>query len=150
MRTSGPGYSSTPPPNERYWRGPVLHDFDGRTWRPWRSNALGAPPLQPQSPAYRYTVSLEPHEHNWIFSLDWPSHWNLPGGFLTGDYTLVQRGPVSHPLDVEATSYTRVQTSAPLSDSMRLRDTKVAPGRNPRSAQFARTLRSELGGVDRE
>ncbi len=22
-----------PPPAERYWRGPVLHDFDGHTWR---------------------------------------------------------------------------------------------------------------------
>src|ERR1700676_5426830 len=135
--------AATPPPNERYWRGPVLHDFDGRTWSRSYSNAFGAPPLQPQGPAYRYTVSLEPHEHDWIFSLDWPSHWDLPGGFLTGDYTLVQRGPVSHPLDVEATSYTRVQTSAPLSDSMRLRDTKLAPGRNPRSLEFAHTLRSE-------
>ncbi len=23
----------TPPPEERYWRGPVLHEFDGYTWR---------------------------------------------------------------------------------------------------------------------
>ena len=29
-----------PPPRERYWRGPVLHDFDGRTWR--RSNRVSA------------------------------------------------------------------------------------------------------------
>ncbi len=135
--------AATPPPNERYWRGPVLFEFDGHRWSHSHGSPLGAPPLQPQGPAYRYTVSLEPHEHNWIFSLDWPSHWNLPGGFLTGDYTLVQRDPVSHPLDVEATSYTRVQTSAPLSDSLRRRDTKLAPGRNPRSLQFAHTLRGE-------
>ncbi len=25
--------SDAPPPEERYWRGPVLHDFDGYTWR---------------------------------------------------------------------------------------------------------------------
>ncbi len=24
--------TAAPPPQERYWRGPVMHDFDGRTW----------------------------------------------------------------------------------------------------------------------
>src|SRR5262249_44340755 len=24
---------AVPPRSQRYWRGPVLHDFDGRTWR---------------------------------------------------------------------------------------------------------------------
>jgi transglutaminase-like putative cysteine protease len=132
-----------PPPNERYWRGPVLSEFDGRKWSRTYSGSFGAPPLQALGPAYRYTVSLEPNEHNWIFSLDWPAHWDLQGGFLNGDYMLVQRGPVSHPLDVDATSYTRVQTSAPLSDALRKRDTRAARGRNPRSLQLAHTLRSE-------
>jgi transglutaminase-like putative cysteine protease len=135
--------AATPAPNERYWRGPVLHDFDGRKWWDSYSAALGAPPLAPQGPAYRYTVSLEPHQHNWIFTLDWPSHWDLPGAILTGDYTLVQRDPVSRPLEVDATSYTRVQSSAPLSNPLRLRDTRLSPGSNPRSVQFAQTLRSE-------
>ena len=25
--------TAAPPPQDRYWRGPVLHSFDGRTWR---------------------------------------------------------------------------------------------------------------------
>ena len=28
---------AVPPAEERYWRGPVLHDFDGRTWRRLRT-----------------------------------------------------------------------------------------------------------------
>jgi protein-glutamine gamma-glutamyltransferase len=136
--------AAVPPPQERYWRGPVMHDFDGHTWRPSLSPSRGPPPLlQPEGPAYRYTVSLEPHRHNWIFALDWPALWNLSGGLLTRDYTLVQREPVSRPLEVDITSYTRVQSGAPLDDYARKRDTRNPRNRNPRTAQFAQTLRSE-------
>jgi transglutaminase-like putative cysteine protease len=133
--------TAPPPPQERYWRGPVLHDFDGRTWRRTSSYLNAAPALQLQGPAYRYTLSLEPHQHNWIFALDWPSHWDLPRGALTGDYTLVQPDPVSRPIDVEATSYTRVQSSEPLSILSRRRDTKLPSNRNPRTVQLAQSLR---------
>ena len=133
--------SAAPPPQERYWRGPVMHDFDGRTWRHGYSTALAAPPLHTEGPAYRYTVTLEPHQHNWIFTLDWPSHADFPGGILTGDYTLVQRDPVSRALEVDATSYTHTHSSAPLSEPSRRRDTRVPTYRNPRSLQLAQTLR---------
>ncbi len=99
------------------------------------------PPLQPQGPAYRYTVSLEPHEHNWIFALDWPSSWNLPNGFLTSDYTLVQRDRVSHPIDVAATSHTRGAIVRAVNGLLRMRDTNLPPRRNPRTLQLALTLR---------
>ncbi len=132
--------AATPPPLERYWRGPVMHDFDGHTWR--RAYSPGPPPrLQPRGPAYRYTVSMEPHRHNWIFALDWPASWNLPGGTLTGDYTLVQREPLARPIEVAATSYTQVQASAPLSTVLRRRDS-APPQRNPRTVQLAQTLRA--------
>jgi protein-glutamine gamma-glutamyltransferase len=133
--------NTPPPPQERYWRGPVMHDFDGQTWTRGYPVTYSAPPLQPRGPAYRYTLSLEPHQHNWIFALDWPSHWDLPSAALTSDYTLVQPGRVSRPVDVAATSYTRVQSSAPLSNPSRQRDTKPQY-RNPRTVQLAQTLRA--------
>ena len=132
---------AAPPAQELYWRGPVLHDFDGRTWRPSASASFLPPPLEPKGPAYGYTVSLEPSEHNWLFALDWPSHWDSPGAVLTADYTLMRREPVAHELDVRAVSYTRVQSSEPLSDPLRRRDTRLPPGRNPRSMQLAGNLR---------
>ncbi len=133
--------AAAPPPLERYWRGPVMHDFDGHTWR--RTYLGGAPPrLLMQGPAYRYTVSMEPHRHHWIFALDWPARWDLPGGTLTGDYTLVQRDPLSRPIDVAAVSYTHVQNQAPLSMLLRKRDT-APPRGNPRTLQLARTLRAQ-------
>jgi transglutaminase-like putative cysteine protease len=135
--------TAPPPPQERYWRGPVMHDFDGRTWSRSNSGLHAAPALQLQGPAYRYTLSLEPHRHNWIFALDWPSRWDLPLGSLTSDYTLVQPDPVSRPIDVMATSYTRMQSSEPLSNLLRRRDTRLPPNRNPRTVQLAQTLRGE-------
>jgi protein-glutamine gamma-glutamyltransferase len=111
--------SGTPPPQERYWRGPVLHDFDGHTWSRTDSGPIRAPTLTFQGPAYRYTVSLEPNQRHWIFVLDWPSQWNATRGFLTSDYMLVQPAPIIQPIDVLATSYTHVQAAAPLSDGMR-------------------------------
>lgn len=133
--------TATPPRQERYWRGPVMHDFDGHTWSRAHYGSLRAPALQPQGPAYVYTLSLEPHEHNWIFALDWPSHWDLPRGVLTSDYTLVQPDPVSHPIDVETTSYTKVQSSEPLNNLWRRRDVALPPNRNPRTLQLAQSLR---------
>jgi protein-glutamine gamma-glutamyltransferase len=133
---------SAPPRPERYWRGPVMHDFDGHTWSRAYPVSLSRPALQPEGAAYHYTLSLEPNQHNWIFALDWPTQWDLPRAELTGDYTLVQPGPVSRPIDVVATSYTRVQSSETLSASMRRRDLRLPPNRNPRSLQLAQTLRS--------
>jgi len=134
--------AATPPPQELYWRGLVMHDFDGHTWRRSYFDSRSVPPLQPQGPAYRYTVSLEPHEHRWVFALDWPSQWDSAGGVLTGDYTLLRRDPVSRPIEVHATSYTRMQSPAVLSDSLRKRDTRLPPDRNPRTIQLAHTLRA--------
>jgi protein-glutamine gamma-glutamyltransferase len=134
--------AAPPPPNERYWRGPVMHDFDGHTWTRGRPQPFGAPTLQPHGEAYQYTLSLEPNHHNWIFALDWPTHWDLPHGALTSDYTLVRPDPVSRPIDVAATSYTSIQYPEPLSTFSRRRDARLPATRNPRTLQLAQSLRS--------
>ena len=134
--------AAAPPPQERYWRGPVMHDFDGRTWRLRNLTPAHPPPLKPTGGEYHYTLSLEPHQHNWVFALDWPTQWDLPRGFLTSDYMLAQPTPVSRTVDVLALSYSHVQATEPLSAAMRARDTRLPPGRNPRTLELARQLRS--------
>ena len=47
---------------QRYWRGPVLHEFDGYTWRraacaTWAVRRR----CSSQGPAYRYEITLEPN-----------------------------------------------------------------------------------------
>jgi transglutaminase-like putative cysteine protease len=132
---------SEPPAAELYWRGPVLHDFDGQTWRRTTSGLAQAPALERMGLAYRYVLSLEPSPHNWIFALDWPDRWDLAAGSLTGDYMLVQSAPLARPIDVAAVSYTRVRAAEPLTDAARRRELKLPAGRNPRTLEFARELR---------
>jgi protein-glutamine gamma-glutamyltransferase len=135
--------SAAPPAPERYWRGPVLDSFDGHTWTRTTSGIGGTPPpLQPQGPAYHYTVMMEPHQHRWLFMLDWPSTWNQPHAELSNDYTLMQPEPLSRPVDVVGTSYTRVQSSELLKPRTRMRDLQQPRDRNPRTQQLAREMRS--------
>ncbi|MGC1522933.1 MAG: DUF3488 and transglutaminase-like domain-containing protein [Steroidobacteraceae bacterium] len=134
---------TAPPPAQRYWRGPVMHDFDGRTWTRSFSGPLGAPTFVAQGPAYDYTVRLEPNQRRWLFALDWPSHWDLADAGLTRDYTLMRRDPVSRPIDVAASSHTQVRWTTPLSNALRARDTRIAPNQNPRTLQLAQSLRGE-------
>lgn len=130
-----------PPANERYWRGPVLHDTDGRTWRNIGPPADGVGTLTPTGAAYTYTSSLEPHAFNWLFALDWPDRWSVPDARLSADDTLVQGSPVSRPIDLEARSHTHVFTTRALSAAARRRDTRLPPDRNPRTVAFAVELR---------
>jgi transglutaminase-like putative cysteine protease len=130
-----------PPERQRYWRGPVLNDFDGRAWRRNDSGPHRGPQLSFRGPAYRYTVSLEPNHHNWIFVLDWPASWDAPRALLTSDYMLVAAAPVSRPTDVAATSYAEIRAAEPLESDMRQRDTRLPPDRNPRSLRLSKELR---------
>jgi transglutaminase-like putative cysteine protease len=136
--------SGEPGPAERYWRGPVLHDFDGRAWHRTDAGPVRGAPLRLSGPAYHYTVSLEPNQHNWIFVLDYPSNvssdWNMLRGYLTSDYMMVQATPVSQPLDVTGTSYPHQQSAVPLSVAMRQRDLRLPPGSNPRTRDLAQQM----------
>lgn len=142
---------SPPPPNERYWRGPVLHDTDGRTWRNVGAGSGGAGTLRVTGTAYLYTLSLEPHAYNWLFALDWPDDWNVPDARLTSDYTLEQSGPVVRPIDVRVRSHTHVLAEEPLSEATRRRDTHLPAHENPRtlalSADLRRSHPDDLGYV---
>ncbi|HEX3948714.1 MAG TPA: DUF3488 and transglutaminase-like domain-containing protein [Steroidobacteraceae bacterium] len=133
---------ATPPNRERYYRGPVLDVFDGRTWSRLSSSPRVPPALKPQGPLYKYTVMMEPHQHRWIFMLDWPERWNLPRARLNSTYTLLQPEPLARPVDILGASYTRVRSDDPLDPTMRKIDTKSAANRNPRTTDLARELRA--------
>jgi protein-glutamine gamma-glutamyltransferase len=85
----------TPPRNQMYWRGPVLSQLDERTWRLGKLTRVSALPYTPDtsSPAYRYTVTLEPHNKPWLFALELPTHLP-PDSFTTTDFQLYAKKPV--------------------------------------------------------
>jgi transglutaminase-like putative cysteine protease len=140
-----------PPPRARYWRGPVLSLFNGREWR-----ALSPTPGGRLAPsdgtALRYTITLEPNDHPWLFALDFPSSMpqidsdvGAPAGAggvagYSREQQLLMRAPVTQPL--------RYMVESTLGDSYAVPSTRDAllnsraPAGNPRTVEFARSLRA--------
>lgn len=82
-------FDDTPPPaQQRYWRGPVLSDYDGRTWRQGPARPRYPPAISRQSEPVLYTVFMEPHNRRWLFSLDVPV--NLPPEARWGNDLLIE------------------------------------------------------------
>jgi len=133
---------TAPPPSQRYWRGPVLHDFDGFTWR--RRSGPGAvrQPWAPASPALRYQVMLETTNRNYLFGLDTIGRIDGRRNFLTFDGQAVATREITAPIVYEGTSYLEVQNQGPLSITGRKLDTQPLGERNPRSQALARQLRA--------
>jgi len=118
----------SPPPPLRYWRGPVLWDFDGRSW------SMGAQYLAAFTPpaggrrTYRYSVVLEPHNRNWLFALETAASLP-PDSRQTSDGQILARAPVRSRVRYDMSSV-------------------IAPGPGPREApgELRRGLQLPQGG----
>jgi protein-glutamine gamma-glutamyltransferase len=130
-----------PPPEQLYWRGPVLHAFDGYTWRRAPGVSQVHQPLEYLGVPYRYRVALEPSPHRWWFALDTPAQSPDASVLLTYDNQLIASEPVSAPVSFDAVSYTRTRAREPLAAAARRQDTTLPAGANPRSLTLAQTLR---------
>jgi transglutaminase-like putative cysteine protease len=131
------------PANEqRYWRGPVLHDFDGATWTRGSGGGRPRPALEFAGRPYRYRLALEPSRLHWWFALDTPAQSPDPGVTLTHDYELLASRPVSDPISFEAVSYLATRSAAPLGGWERYENTFLRSGHNLRTVELARDLRA--------
>jgi protein-glutamine gamma-glutamyltransferase len=130
-----------PPSEQLYWRGPVLHEFDGSTWRRRPMNLRARASLEYLGAPYRYRVSLEPSRQRFWFALDTPVGSPDPTVLLSEDHELIAANPISAPLSFEAVSYVQTRAAQPLESAARLDDTALAPG-NPRALALARSLRA--------
>ncbi|MEO7774305.1 MAG: zinc-dependent peptidase [Steroidobacteraceae bacterium] len=133
---------ATPPPQERYWRGPVLHEFDGYTWRRLRSQYAPTPAARFEGPVYRQRIMLEPNQRNWWFGLDTVRASPRRGVYLTFDGQLVTDREVTQAVSYELDSQTSWVSTGPLSVLARRFDTALPAGRNRRTLQLARELRA--------
>jgi Mlc titration factor MtfA (ptsG expression regulator)/transglutaminase-like putative cysteine protease len=130
-----------PPPESRYWRGPVLHDFDGYTWRRALGEFGSGPELAFAGPAYSYEVTLEPNAHGVLIALELPVA-APDNSVYSGDYQLWSPRPVAQARSYALTSRLVHRDTRPLTTLTRSRDLRPAVGRNPRAVELARSLRS--------
>jgi transglutaminase-like putative cysteine protease len=138
VRFNGP----LPPPEARYWRGPVMHDFDGYTWRRGPGEFGRPPQLKFSGPAFSYDVTLEPNSHNVLIALELPERVDLPFTLYTGDYQLLSPRPLAQARSYSLKSYLQHSDAAGLSALAARVDIHLPPNRNPRSLQLARSLRA--------
>ena len=137
-RFAGP----TPAAAERYWRGPVLHEFDGYAWRRGERQAYPREPLRYLGTAFRYSVTLVPDANHWWFALDTVVRAPSSEASLTYDYDLISSEPVTHAITYEAVSYTHTEATEPLPETARRMETQLPLNRNPRTRELAANLRA--------
>lgn len=134
---------SPPPPWLRYWRGPVMHDFDGATWRESGGFIYRDSGLVPEGSPLRYRMMLEPHDRPWLLALDYVDSWTAERAYRTWDYRLIARQPVEQLRAFDVVSYPGAVTGLDLSDWMRRMELRLPDDRNPRTRALALRLREE-------
>ncbi len=94
---------TAPPPLQRYWRGPVLSQFDGRSWHADRLQEAATPFYSPGGDRIDYILTLEAHARRWLLALDFPGAMDTAARRESGsaalrytsDYQLLDRQPVN-------------------------------------------------------
>jgi transglutaminase-like putative cysteine protease len=137
VRFDGP----IPPPAQRYWRGPVLHEFDGRSWRRPRAQFFREQPVRYLGAPVDYQVTFEPHDRHWVLALDLPAAWPQGETFRSYDYQIIAQRALTEVSSYRLRSYTHyVAGTDELPTSMRRRDLQLPPEGNPRALALGREL----------
>ena len=125
-----------PPRSQLYWRGPIFWDFDGRTWRPGDARPYGAIKFQARGRPYDYEVTLEAHNHNWLFALDLAAKVP-PDANISAEHVLLARRAVRNRVRYDMRSFTAF-TQGEEDDADELRPGLQLPaGFNPRARRLA-------------
>ena len=100
-----------PPPEQRYWRGPVLTHTDGKRWTEIKNQSHQQFMDKPivQGTAYEYTLLMEPQEKNWVFGLDLPVEFS-PSLSQNANLQLITSENPDKRTEYKITSFTRFNT----------------------------------------
>ncbi len=127
-----------PPPSQLYWRGPVLRDFNGRTWTAGKASALARDVVAEGEPV-DYEITLEPHQRRWLFALDIPDRQAMPRfAMMDSDFRLLSRRSIDRVTRYRMRSYTDYRADPTAPEWLLRRDLALPSGRNPRTVDLAR------------
>ena len=141
-------FGAVPAPQDMYWRGPVLWDYDGRSWtQPAGIRGIPAAPVQSLATRWDYQIEFEPTDRRQLVALDLPLA-APPGSSLSFDYGLYADSPLI------ALTRWRMQSAPPrvfqphLNQLTRQRALDLPAGYNPRTLALAAQWRKEAGSDD--
>ena len=134
-------FSTTPPAKQKlYWRGPVMEQFDGTTWR-LHDNRGTSPQLETLSAPLRYEMTLEPHNQRWILALDAPVQ--LPEALKASNILAVtQRQPVTERRRYELAASLDYRFNVDEDPRALSRNLALPPGVNPQARALAERWRN--------
>jgi len=138
-------FGAVPARQQMYWRGPVLWDFDGRSWRQIkRLQQLPAPELRVGPTRWDYQIDLEATDLDQLIALDVPVH--VPdAASISIDFTAYASAKLNN------VSRWRMQSAVPIAmepdllDVLRQRALALPTGFNPRTVALGRQWRREAG-----
>lgn len=124
-----------PPPWLRYWRGPTLHLFNGRSW--WRGfeSLSETENYAVRGEPFSYTVMQEPSNQPWLYAIPVPQAYPSDAR-LTRDFTLTSRRPTFQRRQYEIDSYTDYTLSPKLSALEERWGLQVPDSGNPRTREL--------------
>jgi len=146
----------TPTASNLYWRGPVLREFDGGTWRAGtstntyaRGEFIAFTPEEFSREAIAYTVTVDKQETRWLPMLELPLAY--PSGpsieqtlFLTDAQQVGLRRVPNGALQYRAQALVRGAYGAPRPPAIGV-DSQIGPNEwNPRTRAFAAKLASDF------
>ncbi len=129
-----------PPPVQRYWRGPVLHEFDGRSWRRTQRQAFPLQEVEFAGAPVDYQITLEPHDRPWILALDLPGGWPEREAMRAFDFQLLAPRPLSDVTSFRLRSYPQYRAGVRLPTTVRNKDLQLPAQGNPRAVALGREL----------
>jgi len=135
-------------PSQLYWRGPVLWNYDGRTWRVGLNLTAAGSKVETIGPPLRYTVTMESHDRYWMFAIDMPLV--VPqGAYLTTDYQLLSRRVVRERLRYDMQSSPQYRIGADESPNTLHLARRLPSEASPRARALVARWRAQ-GGSDRD
>ena len=135
-----------PPQNRLYWRGPVLLDFDGRTWTAAPRAMRNQIELDRRENPVRYTVTVEPHNRRWLFALDMPGTLPPRAG-ISVDHLLLSQVPITTRTRYEMESFLDYGIGA-ASNPAPARMLALPAGFNPQTRVLGQQLRAQHGNSE--
>ncbi|MFZ5635209.1 MAG: transglutaminaseTgpA domain-containing protein [Pseudomonadota bacterium] len=142
-------FGDAPPPSQMYWRGPVLWDFDGRTWTAveWAWSIGGTRPA-PGPKRYDYELEIEPTDRNELVALELPLG-PPPGARLHRDYSLRSAQALTGVTRWRMASSPRTDADIALHPALRRLALRLPPDYNPRTLALSQRWRREAGASGR-
>jgi len=139
--------SAIPANNQLYWRGPVLWHQEGRRWLITSDKIhLATETLETSGIATDYTITLEPHNRNWLLLLDLPKATPNPlpaEASIKHDMQVLSKAPILTRIRYDGHSYLNYKLGAQLSEHERTLALQLIEDENPKTRQLASKWISE-------